>query len=232
MNHVKKQNGFTLVELLLAMSFLSLLLVAIAMTVIQIGNIYTRGMTLKDVNQAGRVVVDDLQRTIGGASPFGLEQEDGRYVSTGYGGRLCTGRYTYVWNYGEAIEDGDTSNLHVYSNSDETIRLTKAFDPAAAYCINPDLDIDYDESTELLKDGQRSLALHKFDVSTEDSARDSLTSQQLYYIEFILGTNNQGALEHNSTNTTCQPPSELESDINYCAVNKFTIVVRAGNMLE
>ena len=64
MNRAAKQTGFTLIELMLAMTFISVLLLAIAMTIIQIGTIYNRGVTLKEVSQAARSISDELNRSI------------------------------------------------------------------------------------------------------------------------------------------------------------------------
>ena len=48
------KKGFTLIELMLAMSFISVLLLSIAMVGIQAGKMYSRGIVLRDVNKAGR----------------------------------------------------------------------------------------------------------------------------------------------------------------------------------
>ena len=49
--------GFTLVELLLAMTGVAILLVAVATTTIQLMNMYHKGITIKTINSAGREVV-------------------------------------------------------------------------------------------------------------------------------------------------------------------------------
>src|ERR1044071_8859022 len=117
MSRVNNTSGFTLVELMLAMTFISLLLIAIALTTIQISNIYNKGITLREVNQAGRSLSDELQRNVSNAVPFDVTPKAGnaplssKYVvhtgsgNTG-GGRLCLGDYSYVWNLGESLESG------------------------------------------------------------------------------------------------------------------------------
>ena len=77
MNRVDRQNGFTLIELMLAMAFVSALLIAVAMTVIQIASIYNRGITLKDVNQTGSSVASELQRNIAGSASFNINPGPG-----------------------------------------------------------------------------------------------------------------------------------------------------------
>ena len=193
MNHVDKQKGFTLIELMLAMGFVSALLIAVAMTVIQIANIYNRGITLKDVNQAGRSIASELQRSIAGSASFNIDSGVGsRYIQQSLngknaGGRLCIGQYSYIWNYGSAIKPNDTSS-------------------------SPNLYLD----------------------PASDTAYDAKTGQRLYSIEFLIGTNDQTALMHDSglVVTGCLPPSDPNSDPSYCSVNQFNIVARAGNTIK
>lgn len=57
-----RRHGFTLIELMLAMAFVSVLLLAIATIAIQAGKLYNRGLTLKSINQSGREIGDILRR--------------------------------------------------------------------------------------------------------------------------------------------------------------------------
>lgn len=90
--------GFTLIELMLAMTFVAALLIAIALTVIQISNIYNKGLTMKEVNQVGRSISDDLVRSISQSQSFAVPSDS--YVTKDWGGRLCTGKFSYMelWN--------------------------------------------------------------------------------------------------------------------------------------
>ena len=253
MNHVDKQKGFTLIELMLAMGFVSALLIAVAMTVIQIANIYNRGITLKDVNQAGRSIASELQRSIAGSASFNIDSGVGsRYIQQSLngknaGGRLCIGQYSYIWNYGSAIKPNDTSsspNLYLDPDLGRQIRFVKVIDPNANYCIK-DINGKYpsiklSDSVELLDDVQdrHDLAIHSFSISStpsaSDTAYDAKTGQRLYSIEFLIGTNDQTALMHDSglVVTGCLPPSDPNSDPSYCSVNQFNIVARAGNTIK
>ena len=58
------QRGFTIIELMLAMTFVSFLLMAIAMVTVQVGKTYNRGLTLKTVNQSGRDITDSIRSDI------------------------------------------------------------------------------------------------------------------------------------------------------------------------
>lgn len=238
MNHVSNNKGFTLIELMLAMTFISVLLIAIAMTTIQISNIYTKGITLREVDQAGRSLSNELQRSIGASSPIDVTPKkddaeatkDSKYVVRNEdGGRLCLGNYSYLWNFGKAI-DGDGATIYnVYSDApNETIRFIKVADPAGQLCANPGTMPAKTNSTDLLTSGDRDLVVHKFSIArTSDT---SVTTQAIYAISFTLGTNDREQLTTNDA--SCKPPAENIGDTAYCSVNQFDIIARAGNRVE
>lgn len=221
MNHSTK--GFTIIELMLAMSFLSMLLLGIAMTTIQIGRTYTKGVTLREVNQAGRSVSDDLRRTVGSAMPFDLAtsliSQDG-----GNGGRLCLGDYTYVWNTGRALASNIGPN--VYNDSTNTpVQFAKVRDSRGQLCANPGVKITRADASELLANGDRSLVLQAITVT---SATGSIAdSRALYSISMNIGTNDQSLLE--TGDKSCKVPTDAAGGDSYCSVNQFDLVIRAGN---
>ena len=223
--------GFTLIELMLAMSFIGVLLVAIAMTTIQISRIYTKGLTLREVNQAGRTVSEELQRSIASSLPFEADPSSPttKYVVRPGGGRLCLGRYSYAWNYGSAIAGGSGApsvfNRYVDGSA---VRFAKVNDASASLCSNPTLKIVRADATEMLTSGDRDLVMHAFTVTR--GADDIKTGQALYAISMTIGTNDQQQLTTNDA--SCKPPAQGVGDEDYCSVNQFDIVARAGNKLE
>lgn len=220
--------GFTMVELMLAMSFVSALLVAIVMTTMQVSHIYNRGLTLREVNQAGRAVLEDMQNTVAVAAPFSVDTASAttRYVDRPGGGRLCTGKYTYAWNYGKSIA-GEPSAPAVYNKYTDgsVVRYAKVNDTGAALCMNASLHITKANAVEMLSAGDRDLAVHKMSVASV--ANDTETVQALYAISMTIGTNDQSQLL--TANDSCKPPSANIGNEDYCSVNQFDIVVRAGN---
>ncbi len=246
MSHVDRRRGFTLIELVLSMGFVSILMIAIAMTVIQISNIYNKGITLKEVNQTGRVIANELQSTIASSTPFSVDPGVGdkylndklgvvsRLIKQDWGGRLCLGRYSFVWNYGKAIYGGDKTKMNTYSDSSDQINLVKIYDPSNIYCVETSKKVIKNDAIELLSSSQHSIAMHDIKITTDDvTAIDKKTGQQLYSIELTLGTNDQNALMQNEeSETVCKPPSEPGSDPSYCSVVKFNIAARAGNALK
>jgi len=240
---IQKSNsrGFTLIELTLAMTFVSVLLLAIAMTTIQISNIYNRGLLLKEVNQAGTSLVSELQRGVSSSIPFhtdpSIQFSAGPSFREMYNGgvlsavRLCTGQYSYIINLGVSLDKPSSWYKNTYANNTQIIRFVKISDPGKSYCIpgpNGKLSaIKYEGAVELLGGTQHSLALQSFKVVPGDY--DVVAGQQLYVISFFLGTNDQNAL--NTSDLSCKPPANIGADFNYCAVNQFGITVRAGNKL-
>ena len=229
MNQSHKQQGFTLVELMLAMGFVSALLLAIAMTVIQIGNIYNTGITYQSVNQAGGALASQLQRDINSNPPFDLPGTNPVHrVTKSFGGRLCIGTYSYIWNYGKALYVNNPSQLNTYSGAESNIPINfvKVLDSTASYCANPTSLITSGDSVELLDVGQSNLAIHSFSIMP--AAYDPITNQRMYNISFLIGTNDQTALTVISGSTACLTASDVNSDPTYCAINRFDIVARAG----
>ena len=54
--------------------------------------------------------------------------------------------------------------------------------------------------------------------------------QALYAVTMTIGTNDQQQLVTNDT--SCKPPAQGVGNEDYCAVNQFDIVARAGNKSE
>lgn len=233
MNHVRQVRGFTLIELMLAMTFISVLLLAIALTVLQISHIYNRGLTTKEVNVAARTITDDLAKDIASSEAFSLDESSYRQFSSG--GRLCLGDYSYIWNYGSAINAATkeaTYSVYV-SNTDKTddIRFVRVPDIGGSYCAGDgDKAIDPTNSVEVLGATDHNLAVHAFTISTNTTAYDDATNQRLYTATFTIGTNDSDTLTDDDAQ--CKAPDQAGSDLEYCSVQQFTIVLRAQNAVN
>lgn len=228
MNHARRTTGFTIIELMLAMTFISVLLVAIALTTIQVSHIYNKGLTIREVNQVSRAVSADLQRSIGASTPFNVDTTSPttRYIVRPGGGRLCIGRYSYAWNFGKALAAGPSAPS-IYNKYDDgtPVHFAKVNDPSASLCTAPTTSIKKSDSTEMLASGDHDLVLHTFSIT--NSATDTGTGQALYAISMTIGTNDRAQLTTNDT--SCKPPSQGDGSQDYCSVNQLDMVVRAGN---
>lgn len=231
MNQEDNQKGFTIVELLLAMAFVSALLLAVALTAMQVTSIYHKGVTLKSVNQAGTAIGAELQRSISSSISFDKATnyvENNNVSGVKVGGRLCLGQYTYIWNRGVEVQNG--TEVNKYSGTGK-IYFIKVYDPTAKYCFPPANGlIDPADATELLNsdNGKNPLLLAVYDFALADPIKDATINQRLYNIQFTLGTSDAKAL--NTRFDECKV-SGVGEDFTYCFVNKFDIIARSGNDL-
>ncbi|MBR3163854.1 type II secretion system protein [Candidatus Saccharibacteria bacterium] len=140
MTHLKQSSrrGFTLIELMLAMTFVALMLIAIATLIIRITKIYQKGLSMRAVNTSGRELIEDITRTVASSSNVDGDINPAANPSTGevviddtlaarkkyfyqktievdgkrlqVHGAFCMRDYVYVWNTPE-IEKG-TDDAH------------------------------------------------------------------------------------------------------------------------
>lgn len=241
MSHVKRTQGFTLVELLLAMSFIAALLLTIATVTLLISQVYNRGLTVKEVNQISRVISDDLLRDVSSSPTFSLDAGGGQYVNSNPkgrdglapSGRLCLGTYSYVWNYGWALKSNN-SGLAKYNSKSDQIRLVRIPDGDSTYCamsggVFVRQQIDAATAVELISGSDHDLALHNFEVTTSSSAVDALSGQRLYALSYTIGTNDQNALQKDAATgqvTSCKASSLPGADTAYCTIQQFSLVAR------
>ena len=121
----KKKNGFTLIELMLAVAFLGALLLSVAMLAMRLIDMYTKGSTMRAVNSTGSAIIDDMRSSITSSSNWTNHLEDGhlkktnakdaerQYFRLHYDqidgqdfadyGAFCTNTYTYIFNYQAAM---------------------------------------------------------------------------------------------------------------------------------
>lgn len=173
-NH-RKQAGFTIIEVTISMGFIATLVVTLLLIGIQLAALYNKGVTIRDVNTATRTFVRAMQDDIASSSStIKVSYEDTSVVSatpvfkkattltqatiydTDYyedealGGRICTGVFTYAWNYRGPLTEynifkqwgrstggrrHDKVQLLVKSGSDITpVRFVKMLDPEKVLC--------------------------------------------------------------------------------------------------
>lgn len=233
------KRGFTLVELMIAMAFIAVLLIMIATVVIMTSRIYTQGITIRTVNQEGRLLVEDMRRTMSQAVTI-----PARNIITSHAdyGILCTGKYTYLWSYGKTFRpDGSSTSPLKYTldPGSPTVVFAKVNDTDAMVCENWHKDrgalpsLSKNTSFSLLDNGDRELAIHRADISGSEQLG-------IYHLVLTIGTNDPTTIQYNTSSGTapgtigqlggqCRPPSDSDGQEDYCAVNVFDFVVRTGS---
>lgn len=118
----KKQRGFTLIELMLAMTFIAFLLLFTVAAVLQVTRIYVKGSAIRQIDQTGRQLVDDVSMAL----RTGTTPRDGGTGSN----RLCVGGTSYLWN---TVTSNNPDNK--YSDSPgETLRFVSIQDQSGSLC--------------------------------------------------------------------------------------------------
>lgn len=238
-----RRYGFTLVELMLAMAFVSVLLLAIATIAIQAGKLYNRGLTLKSINQSGREISDSLRRDFLQANAGKISGNANSAVvmvqagGADRSGRLCLGDYSYVWNVPKVVSGEVKAGAGIITevggpHSGRPINFARVIDPDGMLCQKNQTTGAYistvatDKVTHLLKPAGSNdvvLAVHRMKAArvAGDSGADSL-----YRLEFVLGTSQLEAV--NTANGTCKPPADDSENLDFCAINSFEMIVRTN----
>lgn len=243
----KRNQGFTIIELSLAMVFISMLLLAIVMTAIQAGRTYNKGIVLQSVNQSGAHISDMLRRDFlqtnagliaavpkGAADAVIKVQDAGNMVS----GRFCLGGYSYLWNTPHAVNSTPTSTQGVVvtttpGGTEQPINFVRVVDSAAQFCTPlptgeyPTKIADTDNPTHLLKPQESTdVSLMLYEMNVMRVAQGGSSTETLYAIDFVLGTGETRAI--NTTNQSCKPPNDAEANDEFCAINKFEMIARTN----
>jgi prepilin-type N-terminal cleavage/methylation domain-containing protein len=221
----KKSRGFTLIELSLAMTFVSILLMSVALLTIQLGKLYAHGSLMKDVNQAGSELTSDMRRSI--SASFIDDVKYKKYTDGSGAIAICFGSISYIANSPAKLE-ANSAKVKYY-NSSTQVHLAKVADTNSALCLNTTAP-DYlgQGAKEMLAAGSgndRTLSVHK--ISDPTILPDG-NGGGLVELSLIVGTSSTAEI----INDQCKPPSEAISGGEYCSVNTFTIVGRVGNTFK
>ena len=227
MTNRKSRDGFTLIELTLVMAFLATLLLAILLTTLQMGKLYTKGVTNRTINQIGRDLSDTMRRDFLVASTDRIVITAPTGAGAATSGRLCLGSVSYVWNTAGLINQPSQPKI---TKSGKAVVFERVVDASNQLCaiqggggyltvVPPVM-----ESTNLLAGDGRSLAVYNF--TTTKLASDGKNG--LYELKITVGTNDPGTTQADGQSAQCKPPSDNSSDFNYCSVADFDIIVRTG----
>lgn len=116
----KKQAGFTLIEMMLTMAVVSFMLLFVVAAILQATRLYTKGLSIRQINQTGRQIFDSLGKSMRYAKPTYLPANK----------RICVGGITYAWNV-----EGEASTVYKNRLDDSTVlRFVSVQDATGSYC--------------------------------------------------------------------------------------------------
>lgn len=182
-----------------------------------------------------------------------LRRDDTDYVAAS--GVFCSGHYSYLWNSGYVVNNNNSKakgySAKLMDNSTNTsydnFRLLKVVDINRSLCSThmPNTSYEYDNinaSTdnnnrtyssssigtveEILTSSEDNLALYSLDIF--EPATHKITRHAFYSGSFILATI-QGGIDITAQGDYCSDSAstDLNTDFNYCAINKFNFAMRA-----
>ncbi len=200
----QRETGFTLVELSLAMTFLAFIMVFVVVVLIQIMNIYNKGIAMTQINQTGRQVADDLNSSVRFATP-------GSVTYLAANNRLCTGQVSYLWNI-----DGGTTNTF---SDNSAIGVVRIRDSVSDYCNDVNLKPSLTNTNVTVLSGP-SVGILEFTVDTAPS---------FIRINMVLSTSGNNKPVYSSGKWSCLGSGGSGSNP-YCAFANFdnTIYMRGG----
>jgi Tfp pilus assembly protein PilE len=225
-----RQQGFTLVELTLSIAFLGSLILIASSIIVQTISIYNKGVALKQINQAGRSLVEDINRL----SSSGFEV---RVADNGKTGYLCikdTNEWrSYTWSSVQAgAGTTATANPKQFTLDSEPVPLVRSNEGVNgnAYCQLPsgglDVPMQASEVTPILTKQVRILSV---DITTG-------TNTAMKKIAFWIGTHDDSGSvpgmtpDFDSANSTWRCRGGNLG--NFCAVSKFETVIYTPNIEE
>ena len=141
MRHInKEQQGFTIIELILALAFFSFVLMFSIAGFVQIYRSYNKGLTVKRVHESGRLVIEDIARIIHSSAQTGVETGN---VEVPGKRRFCAGGVRIAWN---EINDSGVSRETFIGG--KVINLSRTQSGACTDNIDPDLAESYLDSPD------------------------------------------------------------------------------------
>lgn len=108
-----RQEGFTIVELMIATLVFSMVLLVCSMAIVHIGRVYYKGMVMNRTQDISRKVVDDIVRSI----QFGHSSQPIYGTAQVYSGvevkSVCVNRVRFSYTTSRSLGDGPNQSRHV-----------------------------------------------------------------------------------------------------------------------
>lgn len=125
-----KHKGFTLTELMLAMAFVSFMLLFLMTAVIHLMRTYNKGVSMRQINQSGRQFAEDFSRTAKYASLGDIKSDPAH-------NRICLNGVTYAWNLNDPTATTPVpplTNGYLSPNTGEKFSMVRVTDSGGTLC--------------------------------------------------------------------------------------------------
>ncbi len=194
-------NGFTIVELMFAMAGIAFLLLFVLFAITHATSLYSKGLSIRQINQIGRQMSDELSRAI--------RYGDKPRVAAPH--RLCVDGKSYIWN-----TPGDQSNV---KDSGPGLGTPVGFVrvDGTEYCDDPNKKIP-SNAEELL--GNIATVL-KMEVT------EPIIDSNVYELTLVIGTSGDRVKPVEDPITGLYECNAATNDAQYCAFGQFDATIYA-----
>jgi type II secretory pathway pseudopilin PulG len=117
----RREQGFTLVELTMSLTFIAFIILFLVSTMLSILQTYNKGIWLNQINQAGRQINSDISNQV--------RFTKNRITIKDAKQRMCVGNVTYIWN-----KSGSSLNKYNGETGETKLRLVRILDSTNKYC--------------------------------------------------------------------------------------------------
>jgi type II secretory pathway pseudopilin PulG len=201
---MNKEDGFTIIELLIASIAFTVLLILVTMIVIQVSRVYYKGVILSNTQNVDSVVMQDVSKDIQFGSntpnmPVSLPETFGNFTV------YCVGNNIFIYNLGQEFTQISSSNIGLIYGSSTTCPTNG---PNPSTLINK--DIQNGEFQELLSPMMRVV-----NFSITPKSLTNLNGSLLYDINIGIAFGSNQALCNSSVVNTCTNQDTMSIKNNY-----------------
>lgn len=216
--NTRLQHGFTIVELMIALSILAVILVTASALMVRLGSSYTKGVNMANLQSVNRNIVADITSSIqfSGPNPAGCTHDVDITCATDvqsnvYAYCIGTDRYSYVMNRKLGTDSDGTTTPHVLWR--DTMKNTDSCQP---------VDILRTTSDSLSVDGSGYEMLGANMRLTRFRIQETPTSSGIYTMQVWMAYGDSDLLNiANDGSPTCKGSAGTQ----FCALSKITTTV-------
>lgn len=199
----KQQNsaGFTLIELMLAMSLFTFVMIIATVGFVGINRTFTKGVARKQLSESVQRLIDDITTSINNGGKFTQNNEE---ISKG---KLCNTSVCYIWTPYDKARPSDTEGLYKVSSGNVSVDGAKK-----TYLVDSRYKVDYLQVDPLDTNLYRVTGIIR---SADETAFNFPTGE------------NANKYPAENQDITCKGSAQ-EGASTSCALEKFSFVIRVG----
>jgi len=200
---VSTQEGFTIIELILATAFIAFILIFMLTTMISVMSNYNKGLAVKQINQTARTVSDEMSRLLQGTNASAIN------TSRIANGRVCMGGVSYVWNI-----RNNTTNQYT---SGTPVKFARVNDAGGALCGSTLPAVNPANASEMLSS---QIWVQQLDVAV---------SSNLKLVDITISLSTASPNQPTGNDPLLGAICDGGKDSQYCAIATFRTTVATKN---